>query len=59
MIYINTGVPINAVKIPIGNSAGATIVLAAISAAVNKAAPKMADPGITKRLSDVKVILKI
>lgn len=42
---INTGAPMIAVKIPIGNSAGETIVLLMVSAINNTTAPNMIDKG--------------
>lgn len=42
---INIGAPIKAVKIPIGISEGAAIVLLIVSAESNKMLPKIADIG--------------
>jgi hypothetical protein len=45
---MKTGPPITAVKIPIGNSEGATMVLLSVSANSNKILPQMADNGKIK-----------
>ena len=47
-IAIKIGPPISDVKIPIGNSEGATIVLLIVSANNNRMLPQMADNGKMK-----------
>ena len=49
MTTMKNGAPRNAVITPIGSSAGATIVRAAVSARTRNAAPKSTDRGITTR----------
>lgn len=45
---MKTGAPINPVKIPIGSSDGATMVLLIVSAINNKMLPQIADNGKIK-----------
>src|SRR5690606_11355478 len=49
--YMKSGAPISAVIAPTGNSRGAIIVRAAVSAATTNAAPTIAENGTTSRLS--------